>query len=222
MGVGRNGSAQVACRPLEPRKSRIAILRSPSYFSGMKTLPLLALFLPLLGCQQASLPAPEVATPSPSHQETAQPVPTAQSAAAVQPPPTETPEATLDQLAGSWGYSTDCFMGRYVTLDLSRTGSSLIGDWSEGSRVNGLDGKMKVQLVQGKQAVSACVSQESQSKGSGYPTCPEMRRVDSRLVKDEQKLRWYKPGAPDGYVRMERSVKSAPVMTDNTPCGGKP
>ena len=201
--------------------SLIAFLRSPLYFSGMKTPLLLVLFLPLLGCQPASLPASEAAAaPSPSPQGAS--APTAQSAAAVRPPPTEAPEATLDQLAGSWGYSTDCFMGRYVTLDLSRSGSSLVGDWSEGSRMNGLDGKMKVQLVQGKQAVSVCVSEESQSKGSGYSTCPEMRQVDNRLVKDEQRLRWYKHGAPDGYVTMERSVKSAPVMTDNTPCGGKP
>lgn len=113
-------------------------------------------------------------------------------------------------------------MGRYVTLNLNRLGSSLVGDWSEGSRLNGLDGEMKIQLIQGKQAVSVCVSKESQSKGSGYSTCPEMRQVDNRLVKDEQRLRWYKPGAPDGYVGMERSAKSTPVLTDNTPCGGKP
>lgn len=103
-------------------------------------------------------------------------------------PPAST-SATVSAFEGDWYYGSDCDFGHYVTLGLKRSGTELVGDWSDGTRVRGSQGQLKGALRNGELAVQFC--DEGGGLG-GHSECPNFEGSRDIFVREGDGLVWYR------------------------------
>ncbi len=84
-----------------------------------------------------------------------------------------------DGFAGTWAYQKACADKHSLSIDLSQSSAGAVtGDWSEGTRVRGSDGKLSGSVRDGKLHVRYC----STDSEAGYAACPQMGDVEDYFV----------------------------------------
>lgn len=127
--------------------------------------------------------------------------------------------AEAQDFVGTWKYKQSCGYQHSVTLDLSRAGNAVTGDWTDGTRLDGSDGSLKGRFRDGKLYVRYCGGDEH----AGYPVCPAYEAEESGyLVRRGNDLVWYRKsgGNFEQYVVLHRDMKGKQLQLD-TDCKGE-
>lgn len=126
-------------------------------------------------------------------------------------------------MGGDWGYRTDCnFGGHYIEWSIQKLGSgTIVGKWSDGSRLQGSRGNFKGEWRDGRLYVRFC---EDEDWPDGGTICPEYGAIDGYLVTRGNYLVWFRTvGLPEEgkfreYVTLSRKPRYGDVPKDNY-CG---
>lgn len=94
--------------------------------------------------------------------------------------------AAADQFEGDWYYGSDCDFGHYVSLGLKRSGRGYVGEWSDGTKVHGSDGRLRATPHGTKLQLAIC----GQEARSGFPVCPKYEDTTDVLELRGDHLVW--------------------------------
>lgn len=110
---------------------------------------------------------------------------------------------------GEWGFASDCDFGHYITLGLKRSGNTVAGDWSDGTRVRGSQGELRGEIRKGELTLQRC---NDGTSAGGEPECPAFQESHDTLVQVGSTLVWYHvyDGERTRYVVLERAPATSP------------
>lgn len=112
-------------------------------------------------------------------------------------------EAGADPFAGDWGFSTSCYKGHYVGIDIARDGEGYSGSWSDGTDIRGSDGLLKGRVSDGKLVLELC---SKYVESGSYAQCPKYEGRVGYFERRGDQLVWYRQSGDviDEYVILDR------------------
>jgi hypothetical protein len=126
--------------------------------------------------------------------------------------------SNVSAFAGDWKYKQTCGYAHSAELNLTQTGTSVSGDWSDGTRLSGSDGSLKGTVRDGKLFVRYCGGDEH----AGYAVCPSYdTRESDYFVRTGNDLAWYRESGEgksrtfEKYVVLHAVSKGKRVVTDD-------
>lgn len=112
-------------------------------------------------------------------------------------------QAEQDPFVGDWGFSTRCYKGHYVGIDITRDGDGYSGSWSDGTDIRGSDGLLKGRVSDGRLVLKFC---SKYVESGSYAQCPKYEGRVGYFVRRGDQLVWYRQSGEvvDEYVILVR------------------
>jgi len=138
------------------------------------------------------------------------------------PPPAEVPKGSKDltqPFVGEWAYAQGCDRKHTATLRIQHESERKVaGTWDDGTMTSGSDGALIGGIRDGKLYLRFCRNTQQQGRDS----CPAFAAEDSYLVRDGNRLVWYRKYGKTEYVeylRLHHVTQGQPPPLDNN-CTG--
>ncbi len=113
----------------------------------------------------------------------------AERGAGAQRPPARVSERAVADFLGEWGYASSCGFGHSAGLSLRVESGRVVGEWSDGTRVRGNQGRLRAQLDGERLYLRQCYDDPDER---GVAHCPDYAAEPDYLVRRGRQLVWYR------------------------------